>query len=62
MTLDEVKEEKKLLEKTILNLITDFNDKTGLIVEDIMLGNTTVSLIGGSDSTMLTHLKIDVKI
>lgn len=62
MQLEELKEKKAQLEKTILSAIKKFQDETGLILYDLELETKTEKITTGQKQVIGQKVKVTVRI
>ena len=62
MTIEQVREQRRVLAQQILEAVKAFNEKTGLPVEYIQLGNVDINTLGEVGRKLLTEVVIEVNI
>ena len=62
MTIEQVREERRVLAQQILEAVKAFNEKTGLTVEYIQLGNVDINTLGEVGRKLLAEVVIEVNI
>lgn len=62
MTIEQVREQRRVLAQQILEAVKAFNEKTGLTVEYIQLGNVDINTLGEVGRKLLTEVVIEVNI
>lgn len=62
MTIDQVREERRLLAQQVFDAIQAFNEKTGLTVEYVQLTNVDISTRGEAGRQVLTGVEIELNI
>lgn len=62
MTIEQVREERRLLAQKIFESVKAFNDKTGLTVEYVQLVNVDINTLGEVGRQVLTDVEIELNI
>lgn len=62
MTIEQVREERRLLAQKIFEAVKAFNDKTGLTVEYVQLVNADINTLGEVGRQVLTDVEIELNI
>lgn len=62
MTIDQVREERRLLAQQIQQQVKAFNDKTGLSVEYVNLNYADLNAIGEKSQQVLISVEIELNI
>lgn len=62
MTIEQVREERRLLAQQIFESVKAFNDKTGLTVEYVQLVNVDINALGELGRQVLTDVEIELNI
>lgn len=62
MTIDQVREERRLLAQQVFAAVKAFNDKTGLSVDYIQLNNVDISTLGEIGLKVLAGVEIELSI
>lgn len=62
MTIDQVREERRLLAQQIEQQVKAFNDKTGLSVEYVNLNYADLNVIGEESRQILISVEIELNI
>jgi uncharacterized membrane protein YqiK len=62
MTIEQVREERRLLAQQVFDAIKAFNEKTGLTVEYVQLTNVDINTVGEVGRQVLTGVEIELNI
>ena len=62
MTIEQIREERRLLADTIFEAVKAFNEKTGLAVEYVQITNADLTAFGGGSRKVLTGVEIELSI
>ncbi len=62
MTIDQVREERRILAEQILGAIKAFNEKTGLDVESVYLNYLTHKPLSGASHQFLASVEVELNI
>ena len=62
MTIEDIKNYKKELERSIFAQVSHFEETTGTRIEHIFVDRTEIYSAGRGDQSVLTNIKIDVTI
>ncbi|KPY52840.1 hypothetical protein [Pseudomonas syringae] len=62
MTIDQVRQERRLLAQQIFEAVEAFNNKTGLTVEYVQLVNVDINTLGEVGRQVLTDVEIELNI
>lgn len=62
MTIDQVREERRLLAQQIEQQVKAFNDKTGINVEYVSLNYADLTTVGEESRQILISVEIDLNI
>jgi len=62
MTIEQVREERRLLAQQVFEAVKAFNEKTGLSVEYVQLINVDINAIGEVGRQVLTDVEIELNI
>ena len=62
MTIEQIREERRLLAETIFEAVKAFNEKTGLAVEYVQITNADLTALGEVSCKVLTGVEIELSI
>lgn len=62
MTIDQVREERRLLSQQVFDAIQAFNKRTGLTVEYVQLNNVDINTRGEVGRQFLSSVEIELNI
>lgn len=62
MTIDQVREERRILADQIYGAIKAFNEKTGLSVEYVQLSYADLTTVGEVSRQLLTSVEVELNI
>ena len=62
MTIEQIREERRLLAETIFEAVKSFNEKTGLAVEYVQITNVDLTALGEVSRKVLTGVEIELSI